>query len=153
MGVECTSLLKGCNSPDADVPSCFIQSGSAVLHTYNTASLGPGLGLVSGADSRHDNNTVLTAATETELYFSFIPRNSPSAVIVSTQKNGETSINKRKRKAVFFLCVFFFLKLSQMTSSVVPTHISRQLCWLLCIYFWPQFYLAGDDQMFKPKNG
>lgn len=37
---ECTSLLEGSDSPDADLPSCFIQSGSAGLHMYNTPSLG-----------------------------------------------------------------------------------------------------------------
>lgn len=41
---ECTSLLEGSDPPDADLPSCFIQSGSAGLHMYNTASLCPGLG-------------------------------------------------------------------------------------------------------------
>lgn len=59
--------------------------------------------LDSSADSRHDNNTMLTAATKTEVYFHFIPRKSSSAVIVSIQKNGEKSINKKNERHVFFL--------------------------------------------------
>lgn len=91
-------------------------------------------------DSCHDNKTMFKPSS-----VSIFPLENLGATrIVSVQKNGENSINKKKG--------FFFQACRQMTSSVVSTHFHIPTCLLVCLTFGRSFCTRSCSKTFDEGN-